>query len=72
MPASLLAAELGFAMNFYTVQEFLAVLLMLAVLTAITLVFAVGIVLFQEGIRRAVLWVKTSVVRVVGLSPKSS
>lgn len=72
MSASLLASELGFAMNFYTVQEFLAVLLLLAVLTAIILVFAVGIVLFQEGIRRAVLWAKTSVVRVVGLSPKSS
>jgi hypothetical protein len=72
MPASALASALGFAMTFYTVQEFLAVLLLLAVLTAIILVFAVGIVLFQEGIRRAALWAKTSVVRVVGLSPKSS
>jgi uncharacterized membrane protein (DUF106 family) len=79
MSASLLTSELGIAMNFYTVQEFLAVLLLLAVLTAIILVFAVGIVLFQEGIRRfqegmrrAILWAKTSVVRVAGLSPKSS
>jgi hypothetical protein len=71
-PASRLASTLGFAMNFYNVQEFLAVLLLLAVLTAIVLIFAVGIVLFQEGIRRAALWAKTSVVRVVGLSPKSS
>jgi hypothetical protein len=78
-PASRLASTLGFAMNFYNVQEFLAVLILLAVLTAIVLIFAVGIVLFQEGIRRfqegirrAALWAKTSVVRVVGLSPKSS
>lgn len=59
-------------MNFYNLQEFLAVLLLLAVLTATILVFAVAFVLFQEGIRRAILWAKTSVVRVVGLSPKSS
>lgn len=63
---------MGIKMNFYNVQEFLAVLLLLAVLTAIILVFSVGIVLFQEGIRRAALWAKTSFVRVVGLSPKSS
>lgn len=72
MSASLPTSGLGFAMNLYNFQEFLAVLLLLAVLTATILVFAVAFVLFQEGIRRAVLWAKTSVVRVVGLSPKSS
>jgi hypothetical protein len=58
-------------MNFYTVQEFLAVLLLLAISTATILVFAVAFILFQEGIRRAVLWVKTGVIRLASLSPKS-
>jgi hypothetical protein len=72
MPALLLVTAMGFAMNFYTVQEFLAVLLLLAVLTGTILVFAVAFILFQEGIRRAVLWAKTGVIRLAGLSPKSS
>jgi hypothetical protein len=63
---------MGFAMNFYTVQEFLVVLFLLAVSTATILVFAVACILFQEGIRRAILWAKTGVMRLAGLSPKSS
>jgi hypothetical protein len=50
---------MGFEMNLYIVQEYLGVLLMLAVSTAIILVFAVAFVIFQEGIRRAMLWGKT-------------
>ncbi len=58
------------AVNLYSVQEFLAVLLLLATSTATILGFAVALVLFQEGIRRAVPWAKTSVVRRPDLSPK--
>lgn len=59
----------GFAMNFYTVQEFLVVLFLLAVSTATILVIAVAFILFQEGIRWAVLWAKTGVIRLAGLRP---
>lgn len=58
------------AMNLYMVQEFLAVLLLLAASTATILGFAVALVLFQEGIRRVVPRAKTSVVRRPDLSPK--
>jgi len=58
------------AVNLYLVQEFLAVLLLLAASTATILGFAVALVLFQEGIRRAVPWAKTSVLRRRDLSPK--
>jgi energy-converting hydrogenase Eha subunit E len=63
---------MGFAMNFYTFQEFLAVMLLLAVLMGTILVFAVVLILFQEGIRRAIFWAKTGVIRPGGFSPKSS
>jgi hypothetical protein len=56
--------------NLYMVQEFIAVLLLLAVSTATILGFACALVLFQEGIRRAVRWAKTSLVRRPDLSPK--
>jgi hypothetical protein len=46
-------------MNLYIVQEYLGVLLLLAVLTVIILVLAVAFVLLQEGTRRAMLWAKT-------------
>jgi hypothetical protein len=58
-------------MNLYTVEEFLVVLLLLAVSTATILIFAVAFILFQEGIRRAVLSGRTGVKRLAGLSPKS-
>jgi|HubBroStandDraft_6_1064221.scaffolds.fasta_scaffold00297_15 hypothetical protein len=58
------------AVNIYMVQEFLAVLLLLATSTATILGFAVALVLFQERIRRAVPWAKTSVVRRPNFSPK--
>jgi hypothetical protein len=54
---------MGFPMNLYMVQEFLGVLLLLAVSTATILVFAVAFILFQEGTRRAVHWAKTDVIR---------
>jgi hypothetical protein len=58
------------AMNLYMVQEFLVVLLLLATSTATILGFAVALVLFLEGIRRAVPWAKTSFVRRPDLNPK--
>ena len=48
----------GFEMNLYIAQEYLGVLLVLAVSIAILLVFAVAFVVVQEGIRRAMLWGK--------------
>ena len=54
-------------MNLYMVQEYLGVLLVLAVSTATILVFAVAFVLFREGIRRAVSGAKTGVMDQPGL-----
>jgi cell division protein FtsW (lipid II flippase) len=59
---------MGFAMNLFMVQEFLAVLLLLALSTATILVFAVAFMLFHDGIRWALLWAKT-VIRLAALSP---
>lgn len=58
-------------MNVYIVQEFLAVLVLLAVSAAAILVFAFAFILFQEGIRRAAIWAKTDVIRLAGLSPRN-
>ncbi len=57
-------------MNLYMVQEFLVVLLLLATSTATIFGLAVALVLFLEGIRRAVPLAKTAVVRRPDLSPK--
>ena len=46
-------------MNLYIAQEYLEVVLILAVSIAILLVFAVAFVVIQEGIRGAMLWGKT-------------
>jgi hypothetical protein len=66
--ALLLLAAMKLALKLYVVQEVLVVLLLAAITMMTILVFAVGFVLFQEGIRRTVLWAKTSVVRPVGLN----
>lgn len=57
-------------MNLYMAQEFLVVLLLLAASTATVFGLAVALVLFLEGIRRAVPLAKTGVVRRPNLSPK--
>jgi hypothetical protein len=44
-------------MNHYVVQEFLSVLLVIAVATGTFLGFALSFVLLQEGMRQAVRWV---------------
>jgi hypothetical protein len=60
--ALLLLAAIKFALRLYVVQEVLVVLLLVAITMMTALVFAVAFVLFQEGIRRTVLWTRTSVV----------
>lgn len=58
------------AVNLYTMQEFLGVLLVLAAFIAAMLVFGIAFILFQEGIRRLVHGAKTGVVPLKGLSAK--
>jgi hypothetical protein len=70
MRALQFVTAMGLAMNLYWVQEFLAVLLLVAFSTATILAFAVASILFREGIRRAVVWTKTAVIRPGGLRPK--
>lgn len=57
-------------MNLFMVQEFLVVLLVLAVSMATILAFAIAFILVQEGIRRAVRWAKTGVMPLEGLHAK--
>jgi hypothetical protein len=64
------AARMGFAMNFYTMQEFLGVLIVLAVLTGTMLVFGIAVILLQEGVRRVVHGTKTHLASLRGLSAK--
>ncbi len=45
-------------MNLYMMQEFLGVMLALAVLMGITLVLGITFILLQEVIRRALVWAK--------------
>lgn len=56
-------------MSAYAVQEFLSVLLVIAVATGTLLVFALSFVLLREGIRQAVRWVmECAVVHLASLS----
>ena len=65
MLALLLVAAMGFVGKLYVVQEILVVLLLLAIPTVTVFVFVVAFILLQEGVRRAVLWAKSGVLRVV-------
>lgn len=56
--------------NLYAMQEFLGVLLLLAVFIGAMLVFGIVFILFQEGVRRAVRGAKTGVMPLKGLSAK--
>jgi hypothetical protein len=60
----------GLEMNFYTMQEFLGVLLVIAALTGTVLVFGIAVLFLQEGIRRAVRGAGTHLAPIRGLSAK--
>jgi hypothetical protein len=62
----------GFPMNLFMVQEFLGVLLVLALSMAAILVVGVAFILLQEGIRRIVRWAKTGVVPLQDLTSKDA
>jgi hypothetical protein len=68
MLAILLLAAWQFAIRFYLTQEIFVVLLLVALSMMVILVIAVAFVLFQEGIRRAILWGKIGFVRLARLS----
>lgn len=53
-------------MNLYMMQELLGVMLVLAVLVGIILVFGITFILFQEVIRRALVWTKSVTVHLQG------
>lgn len=57
-------------MNVYPLQEFLGVMLVLAVLVGTFVFLAVLFILFQEGIRRAIPRTKTGVEYLESLRPK--
>jgi hypothetical protein len=57
-------------MTLFMVQEFLGVLLVVAVSMAIILAFGVAFILLQEGVRRVVRWAKTGGMPLEGLSSK--
>jgi hypothetical protein len=63
MLALLLVAAMRYATKLYVVQEILVVVLLVAFSTVTILVLAVGFILFQEGIRRAVRWAMTGPTR---------
>jgi hypothetical protein len=63
-----LLAALAVGRKFYMVQEVFVVMLLIAIAVAALLLLLVAIVLFQEGIRRPALWMKTGLLRIVKLS----
>ena len=66
--AALLLGAWQFALKLYLLQEILVVLLLVALSMMGLLVFVVAFVLFQEGVRCAILWGKTGVGRLARLS----
>jgi hypothetical protein len=69
--AVLLLAALAFGkMVYFMVQEALVVMLLIAITVVVLWLFLVAFVLFQEGIRRAVLWVKTGIAQLALLSQR--
>ena len=54
-------------MTLYVVQETFVMLLLLAALAVTTIICAVAFILFQEGMRRTLLWAKTGLARLPGL-----
>jgi hypothetical protein len=68
----LLVAGMGLSMRLYAVQEVLVVLLLLAASAVTVFVSAVAFILFQEGIRRCLLWAKAGVARLAGLGSQDT
>jgi len=64
----LLAAWALGKMTYFMAQEAIVVMLLIAILVAVILLFVVAFVLFQEGIRRAILWTTTGIGRLAKLS----
>src|SRR5271170_2773026 len=63
-----LLAALALGKRFYMVQEVFVVMLLIAITVAALLLLLVAIVLFQEGMRRPALWMKSGMQRIVRLS----
>ena len=57
-------------MSLYTVQELLGVLLVLAALTGTILVLGIGLILLQEGVRRALDGRRTHLISFRGVSAR--
>jgi hypothetical protein len=53
---------------YFIVQEVLVVMLLTGISVAVVLLLSVVFVLFQEGMRRAALWIKTGILRLAKLS----
>jgi hypothetical protein len=63
-----LLAVLALGKRVYMLQEALVVMLLIALSVAVILLFLVIFVLFQAGVRQAVLWLKTGIVRLSRLT----
>lgn len=69
LAALLLLAALALGkMVYFMMQEALVVTLVIAIMVTVVLFLLVAFVLFQAGVRRAVLWATTGVGRLVKLS----
>ena len=65
----LVLAAAGFTVKLYVVQELIAGLLLVAIAVMTVFVLSVGFLLFQEGIRRALLWRKSRVTPINSFVP---
>ena len=63
-----LLAMLALVKRVYMVQEALVGMLLIAISVAVVLFLLVGFVLFQAGIRQAILWITTGIARLANLS----
>jgi hypothetical protein len=63
-----LLATLALVKRVYVVQEALVGMLLIAISVAVVLFLLVGFVLFQAGIRQAILWITTGIARLANLS----
>lgn len=68
MLALSLLVVLALGKKVYMVQEALVVMLVIAICVAIILILLVGFVLFQAGVRRAILWMTAGITRLAKLS----
>lgn len=62
-----LLATLALAKRVYMIQEALVGMLLIAISVAVVLFLLVSFVLFQAGIRRSFLWMKTGMARLAKL-----